>query len=490
MGAVSQPRPVTIPQPTMIDRSRTIRWIGWLIITYTVLLMIEGALRKWIAPKYSDPLLVIRDPVLLVIYWLAFRAHVFPRNWWVNSLFGIGVLSFVFSILFLSQFLPWFPIAAITLYGFRANFLHLPLIFLIAKIFDEEDVQKIGWWILLGMIPLSLLMVAQFHASPDSFINITAGASEGAEQLTAGGGKIRPPGTFSFISGPVFYCAMATAFLIYGVLSRATYQTWLLIASGVALVVAVAVSGSRSCVGSVLLVVLTMFVIFAIRPRAVNQVGRAILIGIAVAVIIARVPVFGQGLHILSERFTTAAEEGDTNIVLSLVNRTVEGFTESFRNLGQYPASGWGLGLGTNVGTHFLVGGTGFLLSENEWTRLLYEMGPVFGLVYIFWRTALTARLGYLGFVALRRGTTLPLLLFSSGFPALLNGQLGQPTTLGFAVVLCGLCLASMQRKIETTFSENATPQPMVAAPRPLSRTSSYAARLHEPEKNNGPTDR
>jgi hypothetical protein len=192
----------------------------------------------------------------------------------------------------------------------------------------------------------------------------------------------------------------------------------------------------------------------------------------------------------LSERFTTAAEEGDTNIVLGLLNRTVEGFSESFRNLGQYPASGWGLGLGTNVGTHFLVGGTGFLLSENEWTRLLYEMGPVFGLAYIFWRTALTARLGYLGFVALRRGTTLPLLLFSSGFPALLNGQLGQPTTLGFAVVLCGLCLASMQRKIETTFSESVTPQPMIPAPRPLSRTSSYAARLHEPEKNNGPTDR
>ncbi|MGH8100041.1 MAG: hypothetical protein ACREIW_01990, partial [Chthoniobacterales bacterium] len=128
--------------------------------------------------------------------------------------------------------------------------------------------------------------------------------------------------------------------------------------------------------------------------------------------------------------------------------------------------------------------------SENEWTRLLYEMGPIFGLAYIFWRTALTARLGYLSFVALRRGTTLPLLLFSSGFLALLNGQLGQPTTLGFAVVLCGLCLASTQTKIETTFSENTTPEPMIAARRPLPRTSSYAAQLHQQEKNNGPTDR
>src|SRR5262249_14504760 len=153
----------------------------------------------------------------------------------------------------------------------------------------------------LGMIPLGLIMVLQFNSSPESFINSTAGASEGAEQLTAGGGKIRPPGTFSFISGPVYYCAMSAAFLIYGILSRSAYKTWLLIASGVALVIAVAVSGSRSCVASVIVVAMTTSVIFAIRPKAVNQVGRVILVAIVVAFIISRLPVFGQGLHILSE---------------------------------------------------------------------------------------------------------------------------------------------------------------------------------------------
>jgi hypothetical protein len=475
----------------MIDRSRTIHWIGWLIMTYIFLLMIEGALRKWILPRYSDPLLVVRDPVLLAIYWLALRARVFPRNWWVITLFIIGIFSLVFSVLFLSQFLAWPSIAAITLYGFRANFLHLPLIFLMAKIFDEEDVKKIGWWILLGMIPLGLLMVLQFKSSPDSFINSTAGAAEGAEQLTAGGGKIRPPGTFSFISGPVYYCAMATAFLIYGILSRAAYKTWLLVAGSVALVIAVAVSGSRACVASVALVALTTFVIFAIRPKAVNQVGRVILVGIVVAFIISRLPVFEQGLHILSDRFITAAEEGDSdNIILGLVSRTFAGFTEGLKNLDQYQAGGWGLGLGTNVGAHFLVGGPGFLLSENEWTRLLYEMGPVLGLAYILWRTALTVRLGYLSIRALTRGMTLPLLLFASGFLALLEGQLGQPTSLGFAVVLCGLCLASMQGKgegKELSFQVRES-QPMIPPPRPVPRTSPHAARLHQ--NNNGFIDR
>ena len=491
MNNVSPIRPARIPKPIMVDRSRTIRGIGWLIITYIFLLMIEGALRKWILPRYSDPLLVVRDPILLVIYWLALRARVFPRNWWVITLFAIGILSLVFSVLFLSQFLPWFSIAAVTLYGFRSNFLHLPLIFLMAKIFDEEDVKKIGWWILLGMIPLALLMVVQFKSSPDSFINSTAGASEGAEQLTAGGGKIRPPGTFSFISGPVYYCAMATAFLIFAILSRAAYKTWLLVSGGVAIIIAVAVSGSRSCVASVILVALMTFVIFVVRPKAINQVGRIILVGIVVTFIISRLPVFGQGLHILSDRFTTAAEEGDTdNIIVGLVSRTFSGFTEGLKNLDQYQAGGWGLGLGTNVGAHFLVGGPGFLLSENEWTRLLYEMGPVLGLAYILWRVALTIRLGYLGILALVRGKTLPLLLFSSGFLALLEGQLGQPTTLGFAVVLCGLCLASMQGTKEAAelSSQVRKPPPMVKPPPLIPRTSPYAAQLHQ--NNHGFVDR
>src|SRR5205085_11979572 len=136
----------------------------------------------------------------------------------------------------------------------RTNFMHLPIIFVMASVFDHEDVKKFGWWILVLMVPMGLIMVAQFKASPDSFINRTVGLGEG-EQLTAGGGKIRPPGTFSFISGPVFYMSVAAAFLIYGALNKGVYKNSLLLASGVALGAGVFVSGSKSAVASVLLVV-------------------------------------------------------------------------------------------------------------------------------------------------------------------------------------------------------------------------------------------
>src|SRR4029077_10283716 len=159
-----------------------VRQLIWL---YFWLLLTEGALRKWIVPQLSNPLLVVRDPVALAIYFYAIRARVFPRNAYVISLLVIGVLSLAVSVAVLYPYLPLKPILEITLYGFRSNFFHLPLIFVMANVMDEEEVKKIGWWILLLMIPMGLIMVAQFKASPDAFINRTVGLGE-AEQLTAG----------------------------------------------------------------------------------------------------------------------------------------------------------------------------------------------------------------------------------------------------------------------------------------------------------------
>ena len=84
----------------------TIRNIRRLIWLYFWLLLIEGALRKWVLPQLSNPLLIIRDPVVILIYVLAFHARVFPRNAWVISLGIIGFFSVVISFLALWPYLP------------------------------------------------------------------------------------------------------------------------------------------------------------------------------------------------------------------------------------------------------------------------------------------------------------------------------------------------------------------------------------------------
>ncbi len=490
-------RPVALPEPIMVDRSKRVRWVGWLIISYIVMLMLEGVLRKWVVPQLSNPLLVIRDPILIAIYIMAFRARVFPRNGYMTSLIIIALLSLAMSVFVLGNYIGSLPLWITILYGFRSNFFHMPLIFLIANVFDEEDVKRIGFWFILALIPMSVLMVAQFQASPASFINATAGMGEGAEQLATAGGKIRPAATFSFISGPIFYCSAAAAFLVYGIITRNAYRLWIMIPSGVALAVAVGVSGSRACLVSVLLIIGALFIIMVIRPQIVGQFGKFLLIGLVAAAVISRLPVFKEGVDVLAERFTANAEVQETTVTRGLVARVLDGFTEGLTNLDKIRPGGWGLGIGTNVGARFLIGGPGFILSEKEWTRVLYESGPFLGLAFLIWRLVLTIRIGYLSFIALlSRNATLPLLLYSSAFFLLLNGQLGQPTTLGFAVVLCGLCLAAMQPAREKTEFESSDDQSTILAPapRPLPRRSPYAARLHGPSpdepQENGFIDR
>jgi hypothetical protein len=476
--------------PSVRDgESRLVPYIRRLLYLYIFLLVIEGALRKWVVPQLSNPLLLVRDPVVVLIYALTIPARVWPRNTFMYFLIPIAILSWIVSVFVLEPYIPMSRVLIVTGYGFRSNFFHLPLIFIFAQVFDAEDIKRIGWWILLGMIPMGLIMAAQFQASPDSFINRTVGLGEG-EQITAGGGKIRPPGTFSFISGPICYVALSTAFAIYGALSRATYRNWLLIASGLSIGLAIVISGSRSLVVSVLLVVFSLALVLLLRPDAINRFGRVLFTVVVAVFLLTRIPMAREGIGILSDRFKDSAEVEDTTVTKSLIDRTLGGFTEGFKVINRIPLPGLGLGIGTNVGARALVGHVTFLLAENEWSRVLLESGPILGLAFLLWRTAFVGYLGWMSLRALGRAEILPLLLFSTGFIALLNGQLGQPTSLGFAVVLCGLCLASTRpREIlaETPPSSPAIP------PRIVHTRSPYAERLHDAgpaPQTNGAVDR
>src|SRR2546423_4232380 len=311
------------------------RWI-WL---YFILLIFEGALRKWLLPQFSDVLLVVRDPIVLIIYMLAIKARLFPTNRYMLTLTIIAILSWRVSPVLLEPFLSLKPLILVTGFGFRSNFLHLPLIFVIGRALDADDVKKLGRWVLIGLLPMALLLAIQFNAAPDSAINRTAGLGE-TQQITAGGGKIRPPGTFSFVSGVIFYAAMSAAYLLYGALTRGVYRNWLLFAGGFALVVTIGVSGSRSVLLAVLVGLATLLLIIAIRPGAVNQFGRNLLIVVVVLLIASRLPIFNEGVKVLSDRFTSVAEAEETTIAGGLIARTLSGFTEGFLLLGRAPIGG------------------------------------------------------------------------------------------------------------------------------------------------------
>ena len=471
--------------------NKTLRNIRQLIWLYFWLLLIEGALRKWVLPRLSSPLLIIRDPVLLLAYILAWRAGVFPRNRWVLALGIIGFLSLVVSFIPLWPY-PLTRILFISAYGFHANFLHLPLIFLMPAVLRREDVKKIGWWVLVLVVPMSLLTVAQFQEGPESILNRTS-SGEG-EMITAGSGRVRTSGTFSFIIGLVSYYALAAAFLIWAALRRGVYKNWLLIASGSALVIGIVVSGSRSVVAACALVIASLLFVLILRPRAVNRLGQALVITVVLGFILTKTPIFKEGLEVLTTRFFDVAEATEQSVAGGMITRITEGFTNGIFILGKAPFLGFGLGIGTNAAAKFLTGETTFLLAEEEWSRVFLESGPVLGLAYISWRCGLAFQIGFLCLKSVRGGNILPLLIFSSSVFPLINGQFGQPTVLGFTVFVTGLALAARDEAEEKTLPGAAPEKSNLTTKRVVRRRSPYADRLHDPvarrDQNNGSVDR
>ena len=469
-----------------IPHGKTIRNIRRLIWLYFWLLIFEGALRKWVLPQLSNPLLIVRDPVLLLAYFLALHAGVFPANRWVYTLGVIGFLSFALSFVSLWPYLQPSRIVLISGYGFRANFLHLPLLFLMARVVRPEDVKRFGWWTLVLMVPMALLMVGQFRAAPDAFLNHTAGGE--GEMMQSALGKVRTAGTFSFVIGVAAYCALSTAYLVWAALRRDVYRNWLLFAAGGALLIGIAVSGSRSVVGACAVVVGSLVVVLLLRPAALNRFGQTLVITLVCGLILTKTPIFKEGFNVLSTRFNEVAQATEKSVGAGLIERVVSGFGEGLFILTKAPFLGYGLGIGTNAGAKFLTGNSMFLLSEGEWSRIFLESGPVLGLAYVLWRVGLVFYIGLLCIRSVKLGNLLPLLLFSSSFPALLSGQFGQPTILGFSVFVTGLALAA--RALDNAnepFDPQATP---IAVPlrRPM-RRSAYASRLHGPAERTGHTN-
>lgn len=86
------------------------------------------------------------------------------RNGWTMALVVIGFLSLLATFVQLWPYVSPKMIALVGGYGFRSNFFHLPLIFVMASVLRPEDVKRFGWWTLLLLVPMSMLMAA--HPAP------------------------------------------------------------------------------------------------------------------------------------------------------------------------------------------------------------------------------------------------------------------------------------------------------------------------------------
>ncbi len=407
-----------------------------LLWVYFFLLLFEGALRKWFMAGLSTPLLVIRDPFLLGIIALAYNGNFFPDNKYVRRLFGFA-LAFCFASLFGS----YFNVFTI-LYGIRTNCLHFLLIFIIPKLFSHRDVIAIGKWCFICAIPISYVVAIQFKAAPGVIMNTAAGGV--GTQMISSGGKVRASGTFSFVSGTMYYYAFIAAYVIHGFLNRNTFNTLLLITATLCCLLVMVTAASRSVVGAVSQVLACLGFLALYRPQLYSRLFSLLAVVAALFFVLGQTQLFQEGLDILSLRFQEASGMGTgAGPIQEYFIRNYEVVRSPFTASFDAPIFGYGLGAGTNAGG--ALAGLGRLgLGESEWQRNIYESGPIIGNLYIIWRIGLFIAILKICLHSLRiDGNPLPILLFGAAGPLVLMGQIGQPTTLGFTVLGAGLCLAA-----------------------------------------------
>lgn len=427
--------------PAEDAQARFLRQLIWL---YFALLIAEGVLRKWVVPSLSAPLLVIRDPLVLLIYLQAVRCRRFPIN---GEMVAYFVLLSGFILLALVQIILEIgggPLVA--LYGLRTNFLHLPLIFVIPQVFSYADVVKVGRWVLILSVPMAGLMIWQFLSPPNSWIN-AATIAEG-QQLVSAMGRIRPAAVFSFSSGAGHFFEIATAFLIYGwAQPRAGYSPWLLGAGLLSVAVVQPVSGSRALVLACSLVVIAAAVFAILNGSRAQRIISFVALIIAAMAALSMTSFFREALTVFMTRWD---EAGGGNAAQSLSARVLGGFADPFYIGWEIGPLGMGIGLGTNVGSALMNGSQfpiRFLLAEGEWARMVMEAGPILGFSFLAYRTWIACGMALRAMSAATRQNLLAWLLAWGACRSLLNEQLSQPTNLGFMVLSAGLCLATMPRR-------------------------------------------
>ena len=425
-----------------MTRERKIRILLW---AYFWLLIFEGALRKWFLPGLSNPLLVVRDPICILaiaIGW-PYLLQTSLRPWLVV----LGVIGFlgVVSALLVGHG-DWLTAA----FGVRILLLHFPLIFLFAAVFTRDDLWTFARWTLLVSIPMTILIAMQFSLPSTHFINVAPGG-EGTAGFSGAMGKLRPPGTFSFISGLSSFYGLAAAFFAgWMACGPRPLPKWIWI-SAACLIFALPVSISRTLFFYYALVACGTIMAGLLAGRALRGLATSLVVLTIFVITLSQLEFFQEARDVFLQRWQNAqaSEAADAGVSGILTKRIGGSVLTAIQMAWSSEPMGKGIGLATNVGAMRATGQKEFLIAEGALPAMIGELGPLLGFALILWRVMLAARLTMLAFVQGLKSNPLPMILGGIALQGLVIGQTSQPTALGFIVVCAGLMLAACNPALE-----------------------------------------
>lgn len=173
-----------------------------------VLLIFEGAIRKWVFPGAQDLIYFAKDVLLLGAYVGYFRERPRLRHWTppTPALNAVLLMSALVGVL--QIFNPNLPNLLVGVFGFKAYFFYTPLLFVLPAAFkDDAELYRFLRRYALIAIPVGLLATAQFFSPASSALNTYARTTQENAYIATFGSSahVRVTATFSFITGYTSY---------------------------------------------------------------------------------------------------------------------------------------------------------------------------------------------------------------------------------------------------------------------------------------------
>jgi hypothetical protein len=254
----------------------------------------------------------------------------------------------------------------------------------------------------------------------------------------------------------VFAFAMAIPRLIAGDDGKATNTRGLGLIGMIGAITCVMYSGSR---GAVLGVALEFLVTSILAVLTLDKRQSLKLLGTtAVALLMALVlglTWFRGGLDAFINRWETAYVYEATQFTGGVFGRAIYGFADFLRLIFITPVLGVGLGAAGNAST--LLGATinnavPLAIAETDWARHMLDLGPIFGVLFITYRVALSV---WLTRLVLKSRSLAAAATYSSVILLLLYGQITQQgSAIGFGWLTVGLTLVACRAQNGTHIAE------------------------------------
>lgn len=427
-------------------RQQQIEYYKKWVWVYILLFIFEGALRKWGFPGLSGPLLLVREPIVLYLFFKCYNSNIVGMGE-AKGLMIVGTICLFTALIFGHHNV------LIALYGWHIYFFHFPFIVIAARLLNWEDVLKIGRVLLYISIPMTILIIMQFYQPQSAWVNRGVGGDmSGAGfggAMVEGVSYFRPPGTFSFTSGYTSFQSIVCSFVFYFMLSnknlpkRLQINQWLLYIIMLCYVLSIPYSISRSlAMMTVIIMFFTLISLIGTKSKLLISLLFS-LIGLVIIVFAAnKFDLFGDSINAFTTRFEDASNS-EGGLEGTIWDRYIMGFFNSlFMNV---PLLGYGIGIGTNAGASLIKGDMFSIFNaESGFGLIIGECGLLLGIIIIFLRFKWTIRLVFKGW-GKRQRNILPILFMPNFILLLSMGPIGSVPSLGALVITSFLYIASMK---------------------------------------------